>query len=99
MAWAIITIYISKCVQMNPPQLPKMSKFYFRSKKCGIEKTLGVWVPPPLVARRLRIFLKITDPSEAPYQYLSQIRKYFFLLINKEAYQWIWKKQILNYLD
>src|SRR6218665_2463409 len=28
MAWAIITIYISKCAQMNPQQLPKTSKFY-----------------------------------------------------------------------
>src|SRR6218665_3780132 len=53
MAWAIITIYISKCAQMNPQQLPKTSKFYSKCKKCDIEKTLGEWVPPPLVARRL----------------------------------------------
>src|SRR6218665_2666827 len=53
MALAIITIYISKCAQMNPQQLPETSKFYSRCKKCDIEKTLGVWVPPPLVARRL----------------------------------------------
>jgi len=49
--WAIITIYTSKCLQMNPQQLLKTSKFYSRFKKCDIEKTLGV--PPPLVARRL----------------------------------------------
>src|SRR6218665_1421092 len=41
MAWAIITIYISKCAQMNPQQLPKTSKFYSKCKKCDIEKTLG----------------------------------------------------------
>src|SRR6218665_2330744 len=51
MAWPIITIYISKCAQMDPQQLPKTSKVYSKSKKCDIEKTLGV--PPPLVARRL----------------------------------------------
>src|SRR6218665_3205067 len=49
MAWAIITIYTSKCAQ----QVLNTSKFYFRCKKCEIEKTLGGWVPPPLVARRL----------------------------------------------
>src|SRR6218665_2098113 len=42
MAWAIITIYISKCAQMNPQQLRKTSKFYSICKKCDIEKTLGV---------------------------------------------------------
>jgi len=40
MAWAIITIHISKCAQMDPQQLPKTSKFYHKSKKCDIEKTL-----------------------------------------------------------
>jgi len=44
MAWAIITIYISKCAQMNPQQLPKTSRFYSKCKKCDIEKTLGGWV-------------------------------------------------------
>ena len=43
MAWAIITIYISKCAQMNPQQLPKTSQFYSRCKKCDIENFLG-WV-------------------------------------------------------
>src|SRR6218665_1402056 len=41
MAWAIITNYTSKCAQMDTQQLPKTSKFYSRSKKCDIEKT--VW--------------------------------------------------------
>ena len=41
---------------MDPQQLLKTSKFYSRSKKCDIEKTLGGWVPPSsLVARRLII--------------------------------------------
>src|SRR6218665_2456544 len=55
MAWAIITIYTSKCVQMDSQQLLKTSKFYSRSKKCDIEKTLGGGYhhPPSLVARRL----------------------------------------------
>src|SRR6218665_336611 len=38
----------SKCAQMGPQQLPKTSKFYSRSKKCDIEKTLGVGTTPPL---------------------------------------------------
>ena len=38
---------------MDPQQLPKTSKFYSRSKKCDIEKTLGGGYHPPLVARRL----------------------------------------------
>src|SRR6218665_1164835 len=54
MAWAIITIYISKCAQTNPQQLPKTSKFYSKCKKCDIEKTLGGEYHPPLVARRLK---------------------------------------------
>ena len=48
MAWAIITIYIYKCAQMNPQQLLKTSKFYSKCKKCDIEKTLGgVGTTPP----------------------------------------------------
>src|SRR6218665_2610750 len=54
MTRAIITIYISKCAQMDPQQLFKTSKFYSKCKKCDIKKTLGGWVqPPPLVARKL----------------------------------------------
>src|SRR6218665_3079839 len=30
MAWAIITIYTSKCAQMDPQQLPNRSKVYSR---------------------------------------------------------------------
>jgi len=40
MAWAIITTYTSKCAQVDFQQLLKTSKFYSRSKKCDIEKTL-----------------------------------------------------------
>src|SRR6218665_3082342 len=50
MARAIITNYTYKCAQMDPQQLPNTSKFYSRSKKCDIEKTLDT---TPLVARRL----------------------------------------------
>src|SRR6218665_3028862 len=59
MVWAIIKIYTAKCAQMDPQQLPKRSKFYSKCKKCDIEKTLGGWVPPPLVARRLICYLSI----------------------------------------
>src|SRR6218665_2048543 len=59
MAWAIITIYISKCAQMNPQQLPKTSKFYSRCKKCDIEKTLGGWVPPPLGSPKVKNHLVV----------------------------------------
>jgi len=52
MVWAIIKIYTSTCAQMDPQQQPKTPKFYSKSKKCDIEKTLGYH--PPLVARRLR---------------------------------------------
>src|SRR6218665_2609027 len=41
MAWAIITIYTSKCAQMEPQQLPETSKFYSKCKKSDIEKTLA----------------------------------------------------------
>src|SRR6218665_3682974 len=57
MAWAIITIYISKCAQMNPQQLPKTSKFYSRCKKCDIKISLGVGTTPlgsPKVKRNLQ---------------------------------------------
>jgi len=48
MAWAIITIYTSKCAKMDPQQLPKTSKLYSRSEKCDIEKTLrGLGTTPP----------------------------------------------------
>src|SRR6218665_235590 len=63
MAWAIITIYISKCAQINPQQLPKTSKFYSKCKKCDIEATLGGWVPPPLEARRLSKEIVSTSPK------------------------------------
>src|SRR6218665_2068193 len=48
MAWAIITIYTSKCPQMDPKQQPETSTFYSRCKKCDIKKNLRGWVPPPL---------------------------------------------------
>ena len=38
----------------EPQQLLKTSKFYSRCKKFDIKKNLTGWVPPPLVARRLK---------------------------------------------
>jgi len=32
---------------MDSQQLPETSKFYSKSKKCDIEKTLGVGTTPP----------------------------------------------------
>src|SRR6218665_3636643 len=43
MAWAIITIYTSKCAQMDPQQLPKTSKSYSRCKNCDNRKNLRGW--------------------------------------------------------
>jgi len=54
MAWAIITIYTSKFVKMDPQQLPKTSRFYSRCKMCDIKKTVGGgYHTRPLVAWRL----------------------------------------------
>src|SRR6218665_2437903 len=58
MAWAIITIYTSKCSQMDPQQLSKPSKVYSRCKKCDIEKVIVDGYHHPLgslKAKRLRI--------------------------------------------
>ena len=41
MAWAIRTIYTSKCVQMDPQQLPETSKFYSIFNKRDMQKTAG----------------------------------------------------------
>jgi len=45
MEWAIITMYTSKCAQMDPLELLNRSKFYSRCKKCDIEKTIGASTP------------------------------------------------------
>jgi len=42
MAWATRTIYTSKCVQMDPKQLSKMSKFYSLCNKFVMQKIVGV---------------------------------------------------------
>ena len=44
MAWAIRTIYISKCAQMDPQELPKTSKFYSICNKCVVQKTVRGWI-------------------------------------------------------
>jgi len=41
MAWAIITMYISKCAQMDLQQLLKTWKFHSGCKKCDVRKTWG----------------------------------------------------------
>jgi len=47
MAWAIRTIYSSKCVQMDPQQLPETSTFYFICNKCDMQKTAWGGYHPP----------------------------------------------------
>jgi len=47
MAWTIRTIYTSKCVQMDPQQLSKTSKFYSICNMCNMQNTAEGWVPPP----------------------------------------------------
>jgi len=52
-ARAIITIYTSKCAQMDPQQPLITSKLHSRCKKCDTKKPLGVGgYHPPLVTRR-----------------------------------------------
>src|SRR6218665_1693260 len=41
MAWAIITIYTFKCVQLDPQQLPKAYFLNSRCNKCDMQKTVG----------------------------------------------------------
>src|SRR6218665_1091368 len=60
MAWAIVTIYTSKCAQMAPQQLPKTSKFYSRSKKYDIEKTLGGVGTTPLGSPKVKGFPRVS---------------------------------------
>src|SRR6218665_2179032 len=61
MAWAIITIYSSKCAQMDPQQLLKTSKFYSRCKKCDIEKTLGGGSPKVKASEILAVTTRIVS--------------------------------------
>src|SRR6218665_841694 len=78
MAWAIITIYTSKCAQMYPQQLPKTSKLYSRCKKCDIEKTLWDGYHPPLVTRRLHVSScsgSICESVIFPMRFCAYIKK------------------------
>ena len=64
MEWAIITIYTSKCAQMDPQQLLKMSKFYSRCKSVT-SKNLRELVPPLLGSPKVKsithkIFILVT---------------------------------------
>jgi len=47
MAWAIITIYISKCAQMNPNSYLK-GQNSIPNAKSVTSKNLRGWVPPPI---------------------------------------------------
>src|SRR6218665_832573 len=54
MAWAIITIYTSKFVKMDPQQLPKTSRFYSRCKMCDIKNRRGCVPHPPLGSLKVK---------------------------------------------
>src|SRR6218665_1139251 len=82
MAWAIITIYTSKCAQMDPQQLLTTSKFYSRCKKCDIEKTLIGVGTTPLGARRLRMRLIISIFPSVVLMYAFFPRE---VMVNKDA--------------
>ena len=56
MAWAIITIYTSKCAQMDSQQLLKASKFYSRCKQCDIEKIVRGGYHRPLGSLKVKPF-------------------------------------------
>jgi len=47
MAWAIITIYTSKCAQTDPQQLLKTSNFIPDAKSVISKKPNAGWVQPP----------------------------------------------------
>src|SRR6218665_2792688 len=83
MAWAIITIYTSKCAQMNPQQLLKTSKFYSRCKKCDIEKTLGVCTTPPLGSPKVnlqatKLFI-VTSATKLSYRVIHRLIQHYLL--------------------
>src|SRR6218665_3860664 len=87
MAWAIITIYISKCVQMNPQQLLKTSKFYSRCKKCDIEKTLGGGYHPlgsPKVNLQATKLLIVTSATKLSYRVIYRLIQH--CLLSKMVY-------------
>jgi len=67
MTWAIITIYISKCAQMNPQQLPKTSKFFPRRKKCEIKETLEEVGTTPLGRPKDTIIRNSVDESPVKF--------------------------------
>src|SRR6218665_653681 len=46
MVWAASTHFSSKCIQMDPQQLPKMIKLYSICNKCVMQKSMEGWIPP-----------------------------------------------------
>src|SRR6218665_1846324 len=55
MAWAIKTIYTSKWVQMDPQQLPKLSKFYSICNTYVMQKNVkGMDTNPTLSSLRVK---------------------------------------------
>src|SRR6218665_1267731 len=54
MAWAIITIYTSKCAQMDPNSCLKRQNC-IPDVKSVISKNRRGWVPPPLGSRKVKM--------------------------------------------
>ena len=72
MAWTIITIYTSKCAQMDPQQLLETSTFYSRWKKCDIEKTFGYVID---CHRQRHLAIIITNTVSGKYHRSSVINR------------------------
>lgn len=66
MECATITIYTSQCVQMDPKQLPEMSKLYSICNKCVMQENVGeVDTNPTLVS--LTVTLRVLCSVELKY--------------------------------
>ena len=69
MALAIRISYrlTSKCVQMEPQQLRKTSKYYSICNKCDMHKT--AWVPPPGRLKVKQRYMYVDRPTFLIKQY------------------------------
>ena len=80
MTWVIITIYISKCAQKDPPQFPKTSKFYSRCK-VWYQKTVRGGYHLPLVAWRLIIIKRRIVLRSSARGHMVVPRKWSFAIV------------------
>jgi len=76
MAWAIITVYTSKCAQMDPKKLLKTSEFHSRCKKCYIEKILGGGYNSPLGSPKVNTLIDRSANQQSPNYLLLYLSIY-----------------------